>query len=199
MAKLKELNSKPYLFERLDKPITAADLDPKVLASQPASARAILERDPMKDAEAQARVVPLSAYVDKDAVDHYVKTGDTSVLAKMVGVRSMTVDEILTEEKRRRSPKNEQQINTKVWVDKKLLPPDVHLSATSAEKKESGIQAFLYSPPAQVTEEEIRQRAVNLKPIVTEQPKPVVWVEAPWYKAIWQWITGGQVRKKHED
>ena len=67
------------------------------------------------------------------------------------------------------------------------------LSATTPEKRASAIHHFEVAgnvKPADIDYDKI----VGLEPIKSEPPPQEVWVELPWYKAVWHWVKGGKVR-----
>lgn len=67
------------------------------------------------------------------------------------------------------------------------------LSSTSEESRERAVHHFMVSPPAELTEEE-KERVVGLVEILSAPPPNEVWIELPWYKAIWHKLKGNQIR-----
>jgi len=70
-------------------------------------------------------------------------------------------------------------------------------SATTITGRDRAIQGFIYSPPAKVTKKEVDERAVNLTAFKTS-PLTEVWVEIPWYKALFHWIKGNSIKQSFE-
>lgn len=146
-----------------------------ILSLQAPSTRRTLTMTPLEHAEYMAR--PLLTMDEVKAV----KDADFSTpegIKRGIGQRDLSLEEIHTFETMRRRPKN-----TTGQSDK---------SATTPEKKETASQAFIFSPPAKVTREEIRERAVNLKEYKTELKE--VWIELPWWKALWHRIRGNKIQ-----
>lgn len=138
-------------------------------AQEPSTQRT-LERDPLDDLKWQSRDLPTNWKARPSA----------KTLDEAVNKRPLDPDEISHFEATRRRPKNSQGMST--------------ASATTAIGRECAIAAFVYTPPAKVTEEEVKERAVGLVEYKSE-PVKEIWVEIPWYKALWHKITGHEVKQ----
>jgi len=142
--KFKELNIKPIILgAELMKPVIPESLN-KHLDMQAPSTRAVIERPISEDARAQVRSISLDAQVRKEdgTID--------------INERETTAKEIVVHEGYRRKSKNTQQISTNVWVDGKNVK-DIQLSSATSEKKEKAVDTFMFTPPADLNEQEMKR------------------------------------------
>ena len=142
-----------------------------IISLQAASTAATLRRTDEEQAVWNARPLPTNWLANPEA-----KTNDESV-----GMRALDPTEISHFEAIRRRPKNSQGQST--------------ASGTTAEGRERGIQGFIYTPGASVTKSEVETRGVNLIQYETK-PMTEVWVEMPWYKALFHRLKGNKIRQE---
>ena len=71
-------------------------------------------------------------------------------------------------------------------------------SSVTPDKKEKGVQGFIFSPSAKPTAEEIATRAANLVEYKSE-PAREVWVNMTWYQALFHRLMGGKVEHRVVD
>lgn len=155
----------------------------KIRVTQPASTvqakstQATLDRDPADDDKHIARLVgPMS--------DSWKAIPSAKTLDEAVGARYIDPVEASHFESIRRRPKNSLGQSEK--------------SAVTPSRREAGIQALRYTPPAKVTQKEVESRAVNLVQYKSE-PMTEEWVQIPWYKALIHWIKGNKVKQEITD
>lgn len=163
------------------KPDGMSDAD-FILSLQAQSTMHVLK---MTDEEAAAhRNRPMismeDAVANKDAYEAFKKDPTDENRAKVVSKRALDPDEISHVESIRRRPKNSLGQSEE--------------SSVSEEKRHAGIEAFIFTPPAKVTKEEIKAKAVGLVEYKSE-PLQTEWVEVPWYKAAASWLRGRAVRR----
>jgi hypothetical protein len=149
--KLKDANSGPPIVlgkveqERISESIK------KSAHLQASSTKAIIERPEIKDLDNFLRPTPKEAQVrDKD--------GNVDVAPRQVDAYQVAIQEDV-----RRKARNTQQIPTKVWVDGKLV--SINDPTVDPIKREAATQAFQFSQPAKLTEEQLKlvHELVNLK------------------------------------
>lgn len=144
---------------------------------QAASTRATLNRDVKDDDRHIARLVgPMP--------DGWKAIPNAKTLDEAVGARHIDPIEQSHFQAIRRRPKNSFGQSEK--------------SGVSPSRREAGIQAFRYTPPAKVTQKEVESRAVNLVQYKSE-PMTEEWVQIPWYKALIHWIKGNKVKQEITD
>ncbi len=108
---------------------------------------------------------------------------DAKTLDEAVGMRNISIEEFILIDGMRKNSKN--------------TLGQSEISATTPARRESAIQGFIYSPPADVTKDEVLKKATGLVAYKT-QPPAEVWVKIPWYKAlIHRWL-GGEVKQQLE-
>lgn len=130
---------------------------------QCASTQATLDRDPAKDEEHWNRPLPAEVVEkNKQLVEAY-RAGDLSMLDKLVEARNISPEEFNIVEGLRRSFKNNLGQTSQ--------------SSASEYALRKAIDAFLYSPPAELTPEE-RKRISEMKPYAP-LPESIPEVKAP--------------------
>lgn len=141
--KFSEASQRPIILgAELLKP--ASNTLDKSLDNQAPSTKAILTRSLSDDSKAQARIVSTSVMVkDKD--------GNPDVAPRVV-----TSQEVVLQEAVRHNGRNNQQIDQNIWVDGENVN-GIQLSATSSQKKEKAVDAFMYTPPANLNEQEMKR------------------------------------------
>ncbi len=72
------------------------------------------------------------------------------------------------------------------------------VSSVSAEKRERGIGAFRFTPPAEVTNQEIVDKAVGLVEYKSEPPV-YEWKKITAWQALKHWLKGGEVKRESND
>ncbi len=121
----------------------------------------------------------LAAHKARPMVDNWKAVPDAKTTEEAVGQRYLDPREISHVEATRRRAKNS--------------TGQSELSATNPEKRESAIQGFIFSPPARVTPDEVKAKAVNLVEYKSE-PLTETWVELTWWQALIHRIKGNKIR-----
>lgn len=124
-------------------------------AQQP-STLAIMARPKEKDEEHWLRPLPKEVLEQSAKLAAAVAQGDDAAIRALVAERAVTLEEVSHVEAIRRRPKNSQGQSEK--------------SSVGEEKRETAIQAFVYSTPAELTPDE-KQRIIQLTPY-TQVPVP---------------------------
>lgn len=115
---------------------------------QCASTQATLNRDPSFDEAHRNRPLPESVVLASKIQKAAYESGDLVELERLLGTRKLSLEEISYVESVRRRSKNTQAQSSK--------------SSVSDAAIEKAVDAFIYSPPVELTEQEI-VRIKNLK------------------------------------
>lgn len=124
----------------------------------------------------------LSDYRNRPDPENWLSNPDAKTNDESVGKREVDPNDMqLIEGMRRRGHQNT------------LLQSDT--SSVTPAKRAHAIDAIIYTPPADVTKEEVERRAVNL---VEYKSEPIVeeWKEMNWLEALVHWIKGGKVKEE---
>lgn len=139
--------------------------------TQAPSTQRTLERNELDDITYWSRPLP--------PPEKWKANPSAKTIEERVQPRPLDPREIELFERTRRRPKNSEGSSIKSSVTPLL--------------RERAIEAFVYTPPARVTEAEVKARAVNLVEYKSE-PLKEVWVELPWWKAIFHRLRGHKVK-----
>lgn len=148
---------------------------------QAKSTQAILERPKEKDREHWERLFkPLEGWLAVPEADLTTPEG----IDKAVNRRQLSPDEVIVEEKRRRSSKNSIGQSLEAGI--------------SEHKRDMAIQGMIYSPPAKPTDEDLKRiKTLNEYSAVMDSgfDKKVIWKELSLLEAIKHWLKGGEISK----
>lgn len=150
-----------------------------ILSLQTPAAQRVIKMSETELEEHRNRPMPKpeEMYVNPEAVKKYQETGDPSLLDEITNRRAVTPSEFDSYERMRRSDKND------VGMKEKDLP-------TIPEwKKEKALEAFAEAGPAKVSQGTIKYFSQD--PYKTQ----TVWVEVPWYRALWSWAKGNKIKR----
>lgn len=153
------------------KPIKPQEMSDEefILAMQGPTTKATL----MRSKEEQAK------WLDRPLPTNWKAVPNAKTDEERVGARTLRPDEVSHIESIRRRPKNSLGQSTQ--------------SSVSDLQRERGVAALLYTPPARPSAKEIENRAVNLVQYKSE-PLKEVWIEMPWYKALFHWARGNKIK-----
>lgn len=118
--------------------------------------------------------------------DNVLANPEAKTKEELIGARSITNEEYATYQAHRHRSKNTRGQSIE--------------SGVTEESRERGAHHFLVSPPANPTQEEILsliEIAEGPSGIPASIPQ-MEWKKLPWYKAIWHWIRGGEVKRTRD-
>lgn len=162
------------LFEEMVEELRKRPKKPPT-TEQAASTQRTLDRDPKDD----------EAWFFRPLPENWKAVPSAKTIEEAVGTRGLNPIEISHVESIRRRPKNSLG--------------NTQRSSVSGASRARGIDAILFSGPATVTKQEIKDRAVNLTAYKSTPPPQEVWVELPWYKALFHWFRGNKIKTVDKD
>ena len=173
----------------------------EILAMQPASTQRLMKMTDEEHAEFHATPIdPNKAIANKEAYDEMQKAkeiGDeaayNAAAKRLIGQRDLSPEEITNYESFRRASKNTQ---FQFEPGHGNLKSTSHSSVTE-ERREKGIDAFVYSPPVPADEVD-PAKIIGLKEITSELPiKQEEKPESSFLRGLFQWFTNS--RPKHHE
>lgn len=118
--------------------------------------------------------------------DNVLANPEAKTKEELIGARSITNEEYDIYEGHRRKSKN--------------TLGQSKLSAFSKEARERGAHSFLVSQPVELSKEEIEALTDLTDPVegIPASVPQTEWRKIPWYKAMWHWIRGGEVKRTRD-